>query len=395
MERRLVVQHPCAGRKPQVAGSLLARSVRLLSLALALGATFGCSSSRAEPPATRSAAASTQTPTNKETSVSDSNYKRPSVDELKRKLTPEQFEVTQKAGTEPPFRNAYWNNHAAGIYVDVTSGEPLFSSQDKFESGTGWPSFTKPLDASNVIEHSDTAYGMTRVEVRSKHGDAHLGHVFEDGPAPTGQRFCMNSASMRFVPAEKLVESGYGQYAKLFPEVKQTQPENKPGPQAKPGRETAVLAGGCFWGMENIIRKIPGVLETEVGYAGGSLEAPHYEDVTTGRTGHAESVRVVFDPSVLSYEALLGFFFRMHDPTTMNRQENDVGTQYRSAIFYESDEQKRTAERVKAAVDKAGKWKAPIVTQIVPAGKFWKAEDYHQDYLVHNPNGYNCHVLRD
>jgi peptide methionine sulfoxide reductase msrA/msrB len=328
----------------------------------------------------------------KEKPVTDSQYKKPSTDELKKKLTPQQFEVTQHCGTEPPFRNEYWNNHAAGIYVDVTSGEPLFSSADKFDSGTGWPSFTKPLETSNVATVTDKTHGMTRVEVRSKHGDAHLGHVFEDGPAPTGQRFCMNSASLRFIPAEKLVESGYGQYAKLFPDVKQSQ---APAAKTQAGRETALLAGGCFWGMENILRKIPGVLETEVGYEGGGFENPSYEDVTTGRTGHAESVRVVFDPSVLSFEGLLGYFFRMHDPTTLNRQENDVGTQYRSAIFYTSEAQKQTAEAVKAKVDHSGKWKSPVVTQIVPAGKFWKAEDYHQDYLVHNPDGYNCHVLRD
>jgi peptide methionine sulfoxide reductase msrA/msrB len=327
--------------------------------------------------------------------VTDSSYKKPSVEELKRTLTPEQFDVTQHAGTEPPFRNTYWNNHAAGIYVDVTTGEPLFSSLDKFESGTGWPSFTKPLEPTNVVEKTDKTHGMTRVEVRSKAGDAHLGHLFEDGPTPTGQRFCMNSASLKFVPAEKLVESGYGQYAKLFPNVKQSAPPASDSTKKQAAKEETVLAGGCFWGMENIIRKIPGVLETEVGYAGGKLESPHYEDVTTGRTGHAEAVRVVFDPSVLSYEALLGYFFRMHDPTTLNRQENDVGTQYRSAIFYESEAQQRVAEAVKAKVDKSGKWKSPIVTQIVPAGKFWRAEDYHQDYLIHNPNGYNCHVLRD
>jgi peptide methionine sulfoxide reductase msrA/msrB len=357
-------------------------SCRLAALGLALAALSSCSTSRAEPPPAA---------TSKEKAVTDTQYKKPSNQELKQKLTPQQYEVTQQCGTEPPFRNEYWNNHAAGIYVDVTSGEPLFSSQDKFDSGTGWPSFTKPLEAGNITTIADKTHGMARVEVRSKHGDAHLGHVFEDGPAPTGERYCMNSASLRFIPADKLVESGYGQYAKLFPEVKQSQQPTA----AVTNRETALLAGGCFWGMENIIRKIPGVLETDVGYEGGSLENPHYEDVTTGRTGHAETVRVVFDPSKLSFAELLGYFFRMHDPTTLNRQENDVGTQYRSAIFYTSEEQKKVAEAVKAKVDQSHKWKSPIVTQIVPAGKFWKAEDYHQDYLVHNPNGYNCHVLRD
>jgi methionine-S-sulfoxide reductase len=147
--------------------------------------------------------------------------------------------------------------------------------------------------------------------------------------------------------------------------------------------------------MENIIRKIPGVLETDVGYSGGDFATPGYEDVTTGQTGHAETVRVVFDPSVLSFETLLDYFFRMHDPTTLNRQEHDVGTQYRSAIFYESDEQKRVANLVKERVNRSGKWKSPVVTQIAPAGRFWRAEDYHQDYLIHHPDGYNCHVLRD
>jgi len=201
----------------------------------------------------------------------------------------------------------------------------------------------------------------------------------------------MNSASLRFIPADKLAEAGYGQYTKLFPDVAQSGQ-----PQAKTTtRETAILAGGCFWGMEDLLRKIPGVLETEVGYSGGHFDKPRYEDVKTGRTGHAESVRIVFDPSVLRYEALLDWFFRMHDPTTANRQGNDVGTQYRSAIMFTSEEQHRTAEAVKARIEHAGKWKKPIVTEIVPAGAFYPAEDYHQDYLVKHPDGYTCHFLRD
>jgi methionine-S-sulfoxide reductase len=171
---------------------------------------------------------------------------------------------------------------------------------------------------------------------------------------------------------------------------------NVPGSTTARSTEVAVLAGGCFWGVEDILRDVPGVIDTDVGYTGGWLENPTYHDTHDSKSGHAEAVRITFDPTVLSYEDLLEqWFFRLHDPTTLNRQGNDIGTQYRSAIFPQSPEQEVTARRVIERVNASGKWRKPITTSIEPAGTWYSAETYHQDYLRKNPGGYTCHYLRD
>jgi peptide-methionine (S)-S-oxide reductase len=157
---------------------------------------------------------------------------------------------------------------------------------------------------------------------------------------------------------------------------------------------TAILAGGCFWGVEDLFRKLPGVVGSEVGYTGGKTANATYKDVKTGSTGHAEAIRITFDPALTSYKALLEFFFQIHDPTTIDRQGNDVGTQYRSAIFYLDDEQRRDAEAVIAAVNASGKWPGKVATKVEPSGEWFRAEEYHQAYLIKYPDGYTCHFIR-
>lgn len=303
--------------------------------------------------------------------------------DLKKVLSEQEFQVTQKEGTEPAFKNKYWDNHEDGIYVDVVSGEPLFSSIDKYDSGTGWPSFTKPIEGGNLKFKQDTHLFSERTEVRSKMGNSHLGHVFDDGPKDKGgKRFCMNSSAMRFVPVSKMKEEGYGEYLKLF---------EKRGKNI----ERAVFAAGCFWGVEELVRTAKGVVSTRVGYTGGNTALPKYEAVKTGTTGHAEAIEVEYDASITSYDELLTLFFRLHDPTTLNRQGNDIGTQYRSTIFFADEKQQKVAKEKIASLTAKKKFSKPITTTLEKLGEFFPAEEYHQKYLQKNPGGYTCHYLRD
>ena len=304
------------------------------------------------------------------------HYAKPDDAQLRQMLTPEQYAVTQQAATEHPYTNAYDDEFRPGIYVDVTTGQPLFASTDKYDSGCGWPAFTRPIDESLLVNLTDRSHGMVRTEVRSKLGNAHLGHVFPDGPRETGgRRYCINSASLRFVPEERLKAEGYGEYLKLFKHDKTM--------------KDIYLAGGCFWGTEHYFKQIEGVVATEVGYANGITENPTYQEVCADNTQFAETVHVTYDPKVASLEFLLNLYFMAIDPTSINRQGHDVGSQYRTGVYYTDEADLPVIDKVFA--EQQRKVSGLIAVEVEPLKNFYKAEDYHQDYLDKNPNGY-CHL---
>lgn len=270
--------------------------------------------------------------------------------EWKKILTPEQFRVMRKKGTEKPYSGTYNDHYQKGVYHCAGCGTPLFLSDTKYDHGTGWPSFTAPADETNLEYRDDFSLFMKRVEVICGTCGAHLGHVFDDGPSPSNRHYCINSVALDF-EADASVKWRY-----------------------------ATFAAGCFWGVEDKFGKIEGVVRTTVGYTGGSVQNPSYQQVCRGNTGHAEAIHIFFDPAVVSYSELLDAFFRLHDPTQLNRQGPDIGSQYRSVIFYHDEEQKREAEKMIEKLERSGRFKNPVVTQVVPVSAFYPAEEYHQKF---------------
>ncbi|TWT39994.1 Peptide methionine sulfoxide reductase MsrA/MsrB [Phycisphaerae bacterium RAS1] len=303
---------------------------------------------------------------------------REKVAELAEKLDPEARRVTQSAGTERPFCGTLLDNKKEGVYACVVCGLPLFASEHKFNSGTGWPSFYREFDPEHVARASDRSHGMLRTEINCARCGAHLGHVFDDGPKPTGERHCLNSASLKF-----------------FEKGQEMPPESRPAPRPEaaashPALETAYFAGGCFWGLEHYFQKGPGVVDAVSGFMQGQSENPTYKDVCYKQTGHAETVKVVYDPGKITYRRLLEAFFVMHDPTQVDGQGPDIGDQYRSGVWCVNEQQQKQAEAYIAELQ-AGRFKGrKIVTQVEPARTFYAAEEYHQDYVL--KNGRACHV---
>jgi peptide methionine sulfoxide reductase msrA/msrB len=276
--------------------------------------------------------------------------------EWKAILTPEQYRVLRQSGTERPFTGKYNDHYEDGTYVCGACGTSLFLSETKYDHGSGWPSFTAPVEERHIDYREDRSHGMVRTEVRCAVCGSHLGHVFDDGPGPTGKHFCINSIALDFKPAG------------LTEEAKEAE------------MKKATFAAGCFWGVEDAFRKVRGVVSTRVGYTGGQTKNPTYREVCSDTTGHAESIEIIFDPSIVSYEELVEQFFGLHDPTQVNRQGPDVGTQYRSAIFYHDEDQKAAALKAIERLNHSGKFDRPVATQVLPATEFYEAEDYHQQY---------------
>jgi len=276
------------------------------------------------------------------------------------KLSPQEEYVILNKGTERPFTGRFYDFWESGTYVCRQCNASLYRSSAKFDSGCGWPSFDTEIEGA--VTRKPDADGR-RTEILCTTCGGHLGHVFTgEGFTPENTRHCVNSISMDFI-ADK--------------------------PEENAGKDTAIFAGGCFWGVEYYFLKVKGVLSVRSGYTGGHVNRPDYQMVCTGMTGHAEAVEIVFNPDEVTYEALARLFFEIHDPTQINRQGPDIGPQYRSAVFYQSQIQKEIAEKLIVILERKG---MNVVTEVAPAGVFWPAEDYHQDYYRRKGGTPYCHA---
>ncbi len=274
-------------------------------------------------------------------------------------LSPEEEYIIVYKGTERPYTGKYYDFWEQGSYHCKRCGAKLYESTAKFDAGCGWPSFDEEVPGA-VLRVPDV--DGCRTEILCASCEAHLGHVFlGEGFTPKNTRHCVNSISLEFRP---------------------TNTNNNKA-------DTAIFAGGCFWGVEYYFKNTQGVLKTTVGYTGGNIEHPSYEQVCTGQTGHAESIKIVFDPKQVTYEELAKLFFEIHDPTQLNRQGPDIGTQYRSAIFYLNEEQRKIAQNLIDTLKKKG---LTVVTELLPASTFWPAENYHQNYYFKTGGMPYCHT---
>jgi peptide methionine sulfoxide reductase msrA/msrB len=295
--------------------------------------------------------------------------------EWKKVLSPDLYAVAREADTERAFTGTMWNSETKGTYYCATCGNKLFRSNQKFTSSCGWPSFFEQENKESITFKDDNSYGMRRTEANCGRCNSHLGHLFDDGPEPTGKRYCMNAISLDFVPDTIATKGNLG------------------SSDSEQAQQTIVLGGGCYWCVEAVYENLQGVKSVASGFAGGTVENPSYEEVCTGRTGAAEVVEITYDKSVTNLDEIFKVFFTVHDPTTLNRQGADVGTQYRSVIFYKNDEQKKAAESIIAELTKQNVYSSKIVTTLEPFKKFYKAEEYHQNYYENNKTQPYCQMV--
>lgn len=287
--------------------------------------------------------------------------------EWKKILSPNLYAVAREADTERAFTGTMWNSETKGTYYCATCGNKLFKSDQKFTSSCGWPSFFEQENKNSITFKDDNSYGMRRIEANCGRCDSHLGHLFDDGPEPTGKRYCMNAVSLDFVPDAIAT--------------------------TKSNLETIVLGGGCYWCVEAVYENLQGVEKVVSGFAGGNVENPSYEEVCTGTTGAAEVVEITYDKTKTNLDEIFKVFFTVHDPTTLNRQGADVGTQYRSVIFYENEEQKKAAQSIIAELNESKVYASKIVTTLEPFVKFYKAKSDHQNYYNNNKNQPYCQMV--